>query len=125
MKKSDSTENCIYCVNGTAEDRDHVPPQCFFSTPRPSNLITVPACAKCNWSFGKVDERARNLLTSLESTEGHQAITSQLAAKRDRSYKRGKGTNLQYMLQSMKLIDYHSPGGIYLGKDMHSSWTNQ
>lgn len=110
-------EKCIYCGKRDATDPDHVPPKCFFSKPRPSDLITVPSCRKCNNKFSKVDERARNLLTSLDSTEKHSAIKHQIANKRNCSLGRLKGkSNLIHMLHSIKVVDSFTPGGIYLGK---------
>lgn len=42
------SELCIYCQKEIAETTDHVPPKAFYPRPRPSNLITVPACLSCN-----------------------------------------------------------------------------
>jgi hypothetical protein len=41
---------CIYCGlrSGT---NDHAPPKCLLKRPLPSNLITLPACKKCNSGF--------------------------------------------------------------------------
>lgn len=48
---------CTYCDNPPTEGKgDHVPPLCIYPKPRPSNLITVPACITCNDKFGKDDE---------------------------------------------------------------------
>ena len=47
---------CAYCGDLNATTRDHVPPKLCFPEPRPSNLITVPACAACNHGFSKSDE---------------------------------------------------------------------
>lgn len=46
---------CIYC-EATADSRDHVPPKGVFPEPKPSDLITVPACTTCNQAFSKDDE---------------------------------------------------------------------
>ena len=107
---------CIYCGIRKATERDHVPPECFFPIPRPSNLITVPSCAECNRSFGKHDERVRNLITSSENTEQHDAIKSQLAHKRNRSIFRERGiTNLNHLMESIIIKDRYSEEGLYLG----------
>ena len=44
---------------------DHVPPQCFFPSPKPNNLITVPCCVRCNSDYSKEDDYIRFILTSL------------------------------------------------------------
>lgn len=108
--------SCTYCGDRKATTADHVPPKSFFPIPRPNNLITVPCCEVCNGSFGKDDERVRNLLTSLENTENHPAILDQISDKRDRSYLRKQGTsNFLHALNSLKIVDVYTPGGIALG----------
>jgi len=106
---------CIYCGQRPAIEPDHVPPKCFFPIPRPSNLITVPSCRECNSNFSKDDERVRNLITSLDSTEDHPAIKNQLGDKRYRSLFRERGiTNLNHLINSLMTKDRYSDGGIYL-----------
>jgi len=108
---------CIYCGNRKATTKDHVPPKCLFPLPRPGNLITVPCCEICNTKYGKDDERVRNLLTSLKTTEKHSAIKEQIAKKRDRSYIRLEGRpNLRHIIASVEKVRCHTSGGIYLGK---------
>ena len=48
---------CYLCGALAPETRDHIPPASFFPEPRPSNLITVPCCEKCNSSY-KLDDEA-------------------------------------------------------------------
>lgn len=47
---------CIYCGETKNITRDHVPPQCLFPDPKPTNMITVPACKPCNESYKLDDE---------------------------------------------------------------------
>jgi len=47
---------CIYCGGEGNQSRDHVPPKASFPKPRPSDLITVPSCEKCNRGFQQDDE---------------------------------------------------------------------
>ena len=49
-------EKCVYCGHNPGITDDHVPRKSFFPQPRPSNLITVPACNKCNSSIGKDED---------------------------------------------------------------------
>jgi len=86
--------------------RDHVPPKNLFAKPRPSDLITVPSCLKCNGEFGKDDEQVRNIITSLENVENHPSVQSQLAKKRNRSLERKEGkNNLRHLTDSLKPVD--------------------
>jgi hypothetical protein len=77
----------------------------------------VPCCEFCNKTYGKDDERIRNLLTSLKTTEEHSAIKKQIAKKRDRSYTRVEGrSNLQHIIASVEKVGCHTSGGTYLGE---------
>jgi hypothetical protein len=75
---------CVYCGEQRERTRDHVPPLCLFSKPRPSDLITVPCCAYCNGEFQKDDEYFRIAITAgidvekfpKENADSVQAIKS-------------------------------------------------
>jgi HNH endonuclease len=108
---------CIYCGKKEPNERDHIPPKSFFPEPRPSNLITVPSCSDCNREYGKTDEIVRNLLTSLDTTEIHQAVIEQLGDKRNRALERNGGIHsFKYLLENITLVDRFSESGSYLGK---------
>src|SRR2546426_12101235 len=62
------SEFCIYCRTAKADTRDPVPPDLLFPSPKPSNLITVPACKPCNQGFQKDDEVLALVLSSLLGT---------------------------------------------------------
>lgn len=53
---------CVYC-KGEASTRDHTPPRCLLRRPLPSNLLTLPACQKCNSAFSFDEEVVRCILT--------------------------------------------------------------
>jgi hypothetical protein len=54
---------CVYCGQ-VADTRDHVPPKALLRKPFPDNLITVPACARCNKEWGSnFDDKFRNLIS--------------------------------------------------------------
>src|SRR5437016_4846066 len=50
---------CYLCRKRPGTTRDHVPPKNLFPRPRPSSLVTVPCCEKCNNRFSKHDEYFR------------------------------------------------------------------
>jgi hypothetical protein len=58
------SESCVYCGELGDLTRDHVPPRCLFSKPRPSNLVTVPCRPKCNGELSKHDEYFRIAITT-------------------------------------------------------------
>ncbi|MGQ3012132.1 MAG: hypothetical protein ACT6QS_00360 [Flavobacteriales bacterium] len=55
-------ELCCLCGVRTAKTKEHVPPKGIFVPPRPSNLITVPACWECNNGSSDYDERFKAYL---------------------------------------------------------------
>jgi len=111
-----TNQQCIYCGKNEATTRDHVPPKSFFAKPRPSNLITVPSCNSCNSEYGKDDERIRNLIISIDTTEIHPMIKGKIDGKRDRSFRRKEGgSNLNHLINSIKMVKRYSENGEYLG----------
>lgn len=59
--------SCEFCYNcGSTENltNDHIPPKGFFPPPRPTDLITVKCCVRCNNSFSTDDEAFRLWVTS-------------------------------------------------------------
>lgn len=109
---------CIYCGAPDPTDRDHAPPLCLFPT-RPKDAITVPSCRRCNESHGRDDERVRNLLTSLASTESHPAIQGELSGRRDRALNRDltnlRGKHVEHLLDSIMPVEVRTPASLHLG----------
>jgi hypothetical protein len=69
---------CYLCGETHSITNDHVPPKGFFPEPRPSNLITVPCCARCNNAFSKDDEAVRTwLCTVIGATPAGEWILNQ------------------------------------------------
>lgn len=56
IRRTKIGERCALCGIETATTKDHVPPKGIFDKPRPSDLITVPACKKCNNGDSDYDE---------------------------------------------------------------------
>ena len=114
--KSNSEKSCIYC--GSSEDMtvDHIPPKALFPEPRPSNMLTVPCCKKCNESFSKDDEYFRTVLVShasVSSDPNVQAVNEKLL----RSMRRPEAAAMASAIRkSLHVVDVTSRGGIYLGR---------
>ncbi|TGS97471.1 hypothetical protein EN814_09770 [Mesorhizobium sp. M2D.F.Ca.ET.171.01.1.1] len=49
-------KSCVYCGAQCRPTMDHVPPKGIFPPPRPTIMITVPACQKCNEDAAQIDE---------------------------------------------------------------------
>jgi hypothetical protein len=54
---------CAICGKEEATTKDHIPPKGIFAKPFPKNLITVPACSKCNNGASGDDEAFRTDLS--------------------------------------------------------------
>ena len=74
---------CVLCGINAATSREHVPPESFFERPYPPNLITVPACARCNQGSQLDDEYLLAYLVGLD----HPGTPSVLGSVRDRVYR--------------------------------------
>ncbi len=64
---------CVYCGVEVADTVDHVPPRLLLAPPYPDNLITVPSCSRCNFSFQKDDEYTR-FMTSVDRNAAKQRV---------------------------------------------------
>lgn len=111
---------CVYCTTATGVTNDHVPPKSFFPKPRPSDLITVPACLKCNQGAGKDEEYF--LATLMFSEAGVTAVGKKLWNERlRRMYEKNIGLRRK-IAESMRHREMSSPAGIYLGRAMSVSY---
>jgi len=63
MGKQKEKSVCVFCGD-PATTRDHVPPKGVFPDPKPSDLITVPACDSCNSDTKLDDEYFRWLVAT-------------------------------------------------------------
>ena len=61
---------CVYCGKNLPLTKDHIPPKNLYAKPRPSNLITVPCCKKCNTQASKDDEYFRLNIIMRDKSEG-------------------------------------------------------
>jgi hypothetical protein len=111
--KEVTVELCIYCRNSPRETSDHVPPKGLFKEPRPSNLITVPACFRCNNSFSADDEYFLNIALdwgASETCDGKKVVD-----KRLRSMKRKESRRVwEPFFAKLKPVEVYSPSGLYL-----------
>jgi hypothetical protein len=108
-----SEDRCAYCGE-PAITRDHVPPENLFTPPRPSNLITVPACGDCNHGASDDDEVFRNELSIMAGSFGESAGAAERLRPTMRGIRRNKKT-LTRMVLGSQLVERYSTGGIYLG----------
>jgi hypothetical protein len=104
---------CAYC-GATATTRDHVPTRKLFPEPRPSNLITVPSCARCNNLLSADEEYFVRVLLSVreaDSPAAHEARRQHFAKLRTPRRRRMS----EYMLSTARPVALRTPAGIFLG----------
>lgn len=58
-------KNCYLCDSTDNITKDHIPPKNLFPSPKPTNLITVWCCKKCNEKFSLIDESFRVFTSSV------------------------------------------------------------
>ena len=93
---------------------DHIPPRSLFSRPLPSNVITVPACAKCHGETSRDDEYLRLALQMREGIEEHpDVIKSRPTLLRSLEKPEAVGMR-KSLLASIVVADQCTPSGIFI-----------
>jgi hypothetical protein len=112
----DLPKDCTYCGSGENLTDDHVPPKNVFPKPRPSDLVTVPACKKCNEDISE-DEEYFRLKLCLSEQVGNSPDARKNREVILRSLKRPEATGFkQSFLSDIRSIWHRTPAGIYRGK---------
>jgi hypothetical protein len=62
---------CYNCGAANPSTKDHVISKTLIPEPRPTNLITVPACKECNGSYSQDEEYLKDRLSSVIGHPGH------------------------------------------------------
>ncbi len=114
MTETKDRPRCAYCGD-PATTADHVPPECIFTPPRPSNLVTVPACTTCNHGASNDDATFRNHLSVMAGSFGESANAAERLQPSLRAIRRDKRTLARTVLGA-RPVERFSTGGIYLGQ---------
>jgi hypothetical protein len=104
---------CIYCGAADHLTLDHVPPKNLFPKPRPSDLITVPACQACNKSYERDDEYFRLAMTVLGEAN---PVAGRLWREKGVGGTLRRSPRLKSeILRTLGNYDLRSPAGLFLG----------
>lgn len=105
---------CYLCGLPGADTREHVIPYCFFTSPRPADLLTLPAHQKCNQKYSTSDEYSRNILAwlGMDRSKTAQALWD---GQIGRAFKRNPPLRDRIRSSLVSNVDKFSIGGIYLG----------
>ena len=106
-------QSCTYCGVASEQTVDHVPPKCFYPKPRPSDLITVPSCWKCNNDKSKDEEffLATFMFTQAGISEAGQKLWD---GKLNRAYVKNIGLKRK-IAEHLRPTDVFTPRGLFLG----------
>jgi len=113
-KRRERRENCYLCGRSDNLTRDHIPPACLFPEPRPSDLITVPACHRCHDSYKLDDEYFRIFAAAgapYDDPVGREIWDDKVMGS---SLARSQKLR-QYIRSCLIDVEIRSPGGLYVG----------
>jgi hypothetical protein len=109
---------CVYCGSSDGVTVDHIPPKLLFSRPYPENLLTVPACQRCNASFQANDEYTR-FVSSIDLRAREQPVVRSKMPAILRSLQRPEAKGfVQYLVSQMKDSTVLGPDGKPLGQSV-------
>lgn len=107
---------CAYCGSEKKLSDDHVPPKNLFPKPRPSDLITVPACNVCHSRTSKDDEYFRLKLCLRDDAGEHESARANWDSI-FRSLKKENAKGLKSLfLSDLRRIQLYTPTGLYIRK---------
>jgi len=114
---------CAICGLQAATTKDHVPPKGIFSKPRPSDLITVPACHECNNHSSVLDECFLvnlGIHVSIAGGEGERLFNQQvLPALRHNTKLQNK------IMDELKPVDLVTPDGVVIKGAFAALWDSE
>jgi hypothetical protein len=113
MKCRKQNQDECYLCGALATTKDHIPPLGLFQKPRPSNLITVPACLACNRDRSLDDEYFRLVIAagSRDAPQSHNVLQQRIIPRM-----RETPALVVEFLKSVQRVDFHSPDGTYIGQ---------
>lgn len=107
-------KECVYCGSTQDLGKDHVPPKNLFPKPRPSNLVTVPACGSCNLGASKDDEYFRTVVAMRHDVADHPTIRRLLPTLyRGLARDEGRGL-LASIANDIRTVERRTPSGVYI-----------
>ena len=107
---------CVYCgALGQLTD-DHIPPEGLCGKPRPSDLVKVPSCLRCNGGASKDDEYFRTVMVMKAGASSHpEAMTIRPAVFRALEKARKAGF-ARHIIRSSRPVSLRTPAGLYVGR---------
>lgn len=123
MKDKNESILCCYCGLEKATTKDHIPPKAIFTKPRPSDLITVPCCFRCNNDASTTDEGFMTYLGMQIARQGGEA--ERLFKEAVLATAKHNNKLRKTILQSMYPVEYVPKDGSELRKGMAVPWNSE
>lgn len=109
-----SNKKCYICGN-LADSMDHIPPDGIFPDPKPTNLITVPACSECNQGSSDDDEYFRTIF-AIDAASHESSHAGMLMNKKITRQFTKRPALRNHLIGKMKRVNLFSERGIYIEK---------
>jgi hypothetical protein len=104
---------CDLWCRKSNDKRSYIPPKAIFDKPRPNDLITVPACDKCNNGNSENDEKFKVYLGLHVAMNGINS--SNLFQEVKRTLKHNKKLKRE-IFAKFTPVDFVTKSGIYTGE---------
>lgn len=115
LSVADIAKSCVYCGCVAELTTDHIPPKSLFNRPRPTNLITVWACHRCNQGFSKDEDYFWLTLASRAGTSPNpEADAASLRAIQRLSRPQAAGFRSSF-LKTVQSVEVKTASGLYIG----------
>jgi hypothetical protein len=109
---------CYWCGSSDPRGRDHVFPANLFASPRPGNLITVPACDLHNRVFSRDEEYFRDFILSGSYS---QPEARRLWDEKTVSAIRRKPSYRALLAGQLQRLELRTPAGLW-SSAVHGEW---
>jgi hypothetical protein len=114
-----SAIRCAFCGTSPTGTKDHIPPRGIFPKNRPQ-LITVPACLRCNQGTSKIEEAFRVYLSLRVGVNNE--VTARLWKNEAMRTLRRNPRLRNRILRSTKRFTFETPAGIFLKERTGGFW---
>jgi hypothetical protein len=111
-----TNRSCAYCGSPKNITADHVPPKGLFRKPRPSNLITVPACGRCHDKTSLDDEYFVQRIALREDAGGHPAAQARWESIIRALARTEAGGFRRQLMADLGDADVRTPAGTWVGR---------
>jgi hypothetical protein len=106
---------CIYCgLEPSTRKGDHAVPQANFLSPLPEDMVTVPACIRCNQEKSQLDEYVRDALV-LDIDASRNSVAQELVrGSVSRAVAKNRSQFFKTAVAGARRVPRFTPLGVYV-----------